>query len=172
MKLAYFFTLIIVLMCERESAFAQTLPRTPTGNWVISETNSPVDYTPVVVAVARSLAKDEPSALELSISCRNGRTNLILAGAAIPSRGTDYSVSYRIRDNPIELNVKSAAVGPGVAVQGDVVRLLQSFPGVGRMTIRIVFRSGTARETDFLLDGLDVVRIKVAGACNWPKVGD
>jgi hypothetical protein len=80
MKLAYFFTLIIVLMCGKESAFAQTLPRTPTGNWVISETNSPVDYTPVVVAVARSLAKDEPSALELSISCRNGRANLILTG--------------------------------------------------------------------------------------------
>jgi hypothetical protein len=82
MKLAYFFTLIIVLMCGKESAFAQTLPRTRTGNWVISETNSPVDYTPVVVAVARSLAKDELSALELSISCRNGRANLILTGAA------------------------------------------------------------------------------------------
>lgn len=171
MKLAYFFSSMIALICAREGAFAQTLPRAATGNWVISETSSPVDYTPVVVAVARSIADDKKSALELSISCRNGRTNLVLAGAAISARSSDYSVSYRIRDDPIELSVKSAVAGSGVAVSGDVVRLLQSLPGVGQMTIRIVSRSGAARESYFSLDGLDAVRTKVARACDWSKAG-
>jgi len=61
---------------------AQNMSQSPsaTNNWIISETTSPVDYRPVVVATARSRDSVEGSEMELSISCRNGRTNLMVTG--------------------------------------------------------------------------------------------
>jgi hypothetical protein len=172
MKLVWLFLSVVVSAFAGEAAVAQTLPRALPDNWVISETSSPVDYTPVVVAVARSLAISEDALLELSIICRNGRTNFVMTGTAISGHSNDYRVSYRLQADPVELDVRSAAVGLGVAIQGDVVRLLQSLPGEGRVTIRLAFRGGVVREISFLLDGLNAVRTKMARACNWPKPGN
>jgi hypothetical protein len=54
------------------------VPARPIGtNWVISETTSPIDYSPLLTALLRSTSqvKDAPSSL--AIRCRGGRTELL-----------------------------------------------------------------------------------------------
>jgi hypothetical protein len=159
-----------VLAVASETTLAQSLPRSTTGNWIISETSSPVDYTPVVVAMARSQDNAEHPTMELSINCRNGRTNLTITGSAISGRNDEPIISYRInRANPVEVGVGSTPLRAGVAIQGDVVGLLQSFPDQGDISIRFGGKGGTAREATFSLDGFNSVKTKMARACNWPK---
>jgi hypothetical protein len=154
------------------TVLAQNVSQSPsaTGNWIVSETTSPVDYTPVVVAVTRSREAIESSAMELSISCRNGRTHLVVTGQDISGRGDDYAISYRIDgDKPVQVGAGSLSFGTGVAFQGDIVRLVQSFPDEGEMAIRLVRRTGWTREGYFSLSGLRAVRSKLAAACKWPQ---
>jgi hypothetical protein len=152
------------------NALAQNDSQSATGNWIITETTSPVDYTSMVVANTRSRDSVESSAMEFSISCRNGRTNVVVTGQTISGRGEDYAVSYRINDDkPIQVGARSPSFGTGAAFQGDIVRLLQSFPDEGEIAIRLTPRTGSAREGLFSLNGLRAVRNKVAAACKWPQ---
>jgi hypothetical protein len=138
-----------------------------TSNWLVSETISPVDYSPIVVAVTPS--RDSP-AMQLTIFCRNGRTELVIAGVAISARGDDYAVSYRINSNePAQTAAGVPSFGSGVAFKGDIVRLLQSLPEEGSMFVRLALRTGTALEGHFWLGGLKPVRDKLAAACKWPQ---
>jgi hypothetical protein len=150
---------------------AQNMSQSPsaTNNWIISETTSPVDYRPVVVATARSRDSVEGSEMELSISCRNGRTNLMVTGQTILGRADDYAISYRINDDkPIQVQANSPSFGTGVVFQGDIARLLQSFPDEGEIAIRFVSRAGSVREGHFSLSGFSNVRNKLAATCKWP----
>jgi hypothetical protein len=164
--------LVTFLALATGNTFAQNVPQSAsgTGSWIISETTSPLDYTPVVIAVTRSRDNVEGSAMELSIYCRNGRTSLVVTGQTILGRGDDYAISYRINESkPVEAGTGSPSSGTGVAFQGDVVRLLQSFPDDGEIAIRLANRAGAARERSFSLGGLSTVRRKLAAACKWPQ---
>jgi hypothetical protein len=57
----------------------------------------------------------------------------------------------------------------GAARKGDVVRLLQSLPEEGDIAVRLSSRKGGTREGYFSLNGLKVVREKLAAACKWPQ---
>ena len=108
--------------------------------------------------------------MELSISCRNGRTNLIVTGQTILGRADDYAISYRINDDkPIQVQANSPSFGTGAAFQGDIARLLQSFPDEVEIAIRLALRTGSVREGHFSLNGLSAVRSKLAAACKWPQ---
>jgi len=163
------FVTFFALACGK--ALAQNVSESPsaTRNWIISETTSPVDYSPVVVAITRS--RDvESSAMELSISCRSGRTNLVVTGRTISGRGNDYAISYRINDGePVQMGAGPTSFGTGVAFQGDIVRLLQSFPDEGEIAIRLAPRTGPVREGYFSLNGLTAARTRLAAACKWPQ---
>jgi hypothetical protein len=137
-------------------------------NWVVSETTSPVDYTPIVSASTVSRSGSDGSSMQLSIHCRGGRTELVVSGPAVHS-GEAYAISYRINDTqPVQLAPGSLPFGTGIAFTGDIVRLLQSLPEEGGIAVRLLTRSGAARNGYFLLDGLKMVREKVAAACKWP----
>jgi hypothetical protein len=145
-------------------------PAPANDNWTISETTSPVDYTPFVVAVTPSLSSAEGSAMRLSIYCRNGRTELVVAGSAISGRGEDYVVSYRVNgDQAVQIPGGTPSFGSGVAFKGDVVRLLQSLPEEGEITVRLAPRTGAARDGNFSIGGLKMVREKLGAACRWPQ---
>jgi hypothetical protein len=140
------------------------------GNWTISETTSPVDYKPFIVATTPSLDGAEGSAMQLSIYCRNGRTELVVVGPAVSGRGEDYTVSYRLNgDQPVQTAAGTPSFGTGAAFKGDVVRLLQSLPEEGEVAVRLSPRTGVAREGHFLIGGLKMVREKLAAACRWPQ---
>jgi hypothetical protein len=144
-------------------------PATPSDadNWVISETTSPVDYKPIVVANAFSRGSD--TSMQLSIYCRNGRTELVVTGPAVTRRGEEYAISYSINGNPpVQLATGPPSLGTGAAFQGDVVRLLQSFPEEGDIAIHLSTRTAAALDGSFSLGGLKMVRDKIATACNWP----
>ena len=135
-------------------------------NWIISETTSPVNYTPIVTATAFSRGG---AAMQLAIHCRGGRTGLVVSGPAVSGRGTDYSISYSVNDGqPVQLAAGPPSFGTGAAFPGDVVRLLQSLPEEGHIAVRISTRSGAAQDGHFLLGGLNTAREKLAAACKWP----
>jgi hypothetical protein len=138
-------------------------------NWIVSETTSPVNYAPIVTATALSRGGSDGTLMRLSIHCRGGRTELVVSGPAISSEG-NYVISYRVNDGQVvQFTAGSTSSGPGAAFPGDVVRLLQSLPEEGHITVRIsTTRSGAVRDGRFSLDGLKTVRQKLAAACKWP----
>ena len=149
---------------------APAQPAPAVGNWTISDTTSPVDYRPFVVAITPSLDGAEGSAMQLSIYCRNGRTELVVDGPAVSGRGEDYTISYRVNGGqPMQTAAGTPSFGTGAAFKGDVVRLLQLLPEEGEVAVRLSPRAGAAREGNFSIGGLKIVREKLAAACNWPQ---
>ena len=141
-------------------------PASAADNWIVSATTSPVDYMPIVTATTFSR---DASSMQLSIRCRAGRTELVVAGPIFSRSREDYAISYRINDDPpMQLAAAPPSSGTGVAFTGDVVRLLQSLPEEGKVAVRLVTRTGAAQEGHFLLGGLEMVREKLAAACKWP----
>ena len=138
-------------------------------NWIVSETTSPVNYTPIVTATAFSRGGSDGSSMQLAIHCRGGRTELVVSGPAVSRSGADYTISYRVNDGqPVQLAAGSPSFGTGAAFTGDIVRLLQSLPEDGHIAVRISARSGAAQDGHFLLGGLKTAREKLAAACKWP----
>jgi hypothetical protein len=146
-------------------------PVPPGGdNWVVSDTTSPVDYMPIVTATTFSRGGSDGSPMRLSIHCRGGRTELVIAGPAVSRGSAEYAISYRINDDqPVQLAAGPPSFGTGAAFTGDVVSLLQSLPEEGDIAIRLSTRTGAAQEGHFLLGGLKMVREKLAAACKWPR---
>jgi hypothetical protein len=140
------------------------------GAWVISETTSPVDYSPQIAAakLLRATGKDEPSSF--AIGCRAGRTELAVRtlGSWRPSGVGDLQVAYQINSQPA-VNERWTAVadGRGAAFRGDVVKFLQSLPDGARFSIRVHDWQGAVHEAVFQLTGLHAVRQKIATACKW-----
>jgi hypothetical protein len=137
--------------------------------WIISQTTSPVDYAPIATATMASREVASESAMQLSIRCRGGRTELALAGPAVSGRGEDYVISYRVNGGqPVQVAAAVATFGAGVAFKGDAVALLQSLPSKGELAVQLSPRVGTAQDRIFSLVGLETVRAKIAAACKWP----
>lgn len=138
-------------------------------NWIVSQATSPVDYAPIAAATTPSRDGTSGAAMMLSIRCRGGSTQLIVSPSAAAGRGGDYLISYRVNGNePVQLAGAAPAFGTGVAFTGDVVRLLQSLPAEGDLTIHLSQRVGATYDGSFSLTGLETVRRKMAVACKWP----
>jgi hypothetical protein len=156
------------LECLDKLSRSITPPAPATGNWTVSETTSPVDYTPIVVAITHSGEGDDIT--QLTIYCRGGRTELVVAGLGVPGGRQDYALTYRINGNePVQTGAGAPSFGTGAALKGDVVRLLQSLPERGDISVRVVPRAGSIHEGHFSLGGLNAVRVKLASACKWPQ---
>jgi hypothetical protein len=137
-------------------------------NWIVSETTSPLDYTPVAVATASSSGPDGAT-MQLSIQCRGGRTELVIGGPALTRRGEDYVVSYGVNDGqPVAVAAGTPASGTGVAIKGDVVRLLASLPDRGDIAFRVTARQGAVLEGRYALPGMKIVLVRLAVPCKWP----
>lgn len=145
------------------AAPAPTPPAAADDGWLVSETTSPVDYTPVIIATRNARGG---SAMQLFINCRGGRVELALAIAEL-ARGEVPAVSYRLNDGallPVPSGVSSS--GSAVAFGGDAVRLLASLPEEGTIAFRVSTRQGTTYDGEFTLNGLKAIRTKVAAACS------
>lgn len=148
-------------------------PAAPAPNqnrWVVSQTTSPVDFTPIATATTSSRdASGGSGAMQLSIRCRTGRTELAVSGPAVSGRADDYVMSYRINNGkPVQIAASMPVFGAGVAFKGDVVALIQSLPGEGELAVQLSPRVGAAQEAIFSLVGLETVRAKIAASCKWP----
>jgi hypothetical protein len=140
-------------------------------HWLVSETVSPVDYSPLVTAVIRSTstAKNAPSILV--IRCRGSRTDLLVRteGAWRASRAKQVQVDYQVDDQPsLRLAWARSADGKTATYKGDAVELLRSLSEGAALKISVFDRPGPGNEATFQLAGLDAVRKKIAFACKWP----
>jgi hypothetical protein len=139
-------------------------------NWLVSETTSPLDYTPVAVATASSSDGPDGATMQLSIQCRGGRTDLAIGGPSLSLRADGYVVSYAVNDGqPVVVAAGTPASGSGVAVRGDVVSLLASLPDRGDIAFRVASRQqGATLEGRYALAGLKTLLARLAVPCKWP----
>jgi hypothetical protein len=137
--------------------------------WIISQTSSPLDYSPIASATISSREVEGGGAMQLSIRCRGGRTEIEVAGPAITGRGDDYAISYRVSGGrPVQIAAATPAFGAGVAFKADVVALIQSLPGDGEFVLHLSPHVGPSQDAIFSLTGLERVRARIAGPCGWP----
>ena len=138
--------------------------------WVVSETTSPIDYSPIATATTASRKVAGGSPMQLSIRCRGGRTELALTGPAITGRADNYFISFRVNGGQsVQLAGAAATFGEGVAFKGDVVALLQQLPGDGELAVRLMPPSGNELEGIFSLNGLETLRTRIGATCKWPR---
>ncbi|HEY6765003.1 MAG TPA: type VI secretion system-associated protein TagO [Candidatus Sulfotelmatobacter sp.] len=144
--------------------------------WVVSETTSPVDYSPLITAVIHptSGVKDAPNTL--AVGCRGSRTELLLRteGAWRASRAGEVQIDHQINDQPfVRLQWTVSADGRTASYKDDAVGLLRSLPEGARLKISVFVRQeGPGQEATFQLTGLDGVRKKIGLACKWPPTAD
>jgi len=138
-------------------------------NWIVSETTSPLDYTPVAIATASSSGGPDGAAIQLSIQCRGGRTDMVISGPTVTRRAEDYVVSYAVNDSqPAVVAAGTPASGTGVALRGDIIRLLASLPDRGDIAFRVTNRQGATLEGRYALAGLKTLLARLAVPCKWP----
>lgn len=165
--------LLVALALGRAAAMAQAAGA-PAGtatqeSWVISETTSPIDYSPVVVATATASGAPDGLGMKLSIACRGGTTSAALGVPRALPAGDGYAVFYAIDGgSPKTLAAVVAPSGTGMALVGDVVGLLVSLPAQGEIAFFIVGRKDLTLEGRFSLAGLKITRERMAVSCKWP----
>ena len=166
-------------LLSREIAPESARPRTSSGSegtatpesWIVSETTSPIDYSPVVIATATARGTPDGSIMKLSIACRGGKTSLVLSGPGASGEG--YAVFYAVDGgSPNTLAAAPAPSAMGMAIVGDVVRLLVSLPPQGEIAFRIAGRQGVTLEGRYSLAGLKTTRERMAVSCRWPLKPD
>ena len=138
--------------------------------WVVSETTSPVDYSPLITAVIRSTSSVKDAPNTLVVRCRGLHTELLLRmeGTWPASRASEVQVDYQINDQPfVRLQWTVSADGKTASYKDDAVGLLRSLPENARLKISVFDRQGLGQEATFQLTGLDSVRKKIGLACKW-----
>jgi hypothetical protein len=143
-------------------------PLTGGGDWIVSETMSPIDYSPQITAtkVTRLTSGNAPSLL--TVGCRGQRTEVSVGTTATwrPLSGDDVRVYYRINSQPeVQERWAISAGGRSAVLRGDAGRLLSLLPDPGQLGIRVLDAHGPTPEATFDLAGLDPVRQKVTAAC-------
>jgi hypothetical protein len=143
-------------------------------NWIVSETMSPVDYSPMITAATSSqaVAKDAPAIF--AIRCRGQHTDLLVSteGSWRTSRANELQVQLTINDQPaIKMQWIASSDGRTALFKDDAVRFLRSLPDGGRILVSVSDTSGEMHEATFQLTGLNAVRQKIATACKWTTAG-
>jgi hypothetical protein len=128
---------------------AQTLEKAsvPQANrWIVSETTSPIDYSPVMSAVKH---------IELSLQ--------FLANSAWRNQQRIY---FQTEDQPpYQTDWNWSADGKTATLRNDPVLLLQAVPDGS--IVKIWASDRTPQSTAFQFVGFDGIKKKVAAACNW-----
>ena len=144
-------------------------------NWIVSETNSPVDYAPSVTATIRSPSNGKDAPKVLAIRCRGQRTELLVRteGTWHPSGGGEVQVAYQINDQAFARRPWTASAdGKAASYKDDAVGLLQSLPEGAQLKINVLDGPGPGHQATFQLAGWDVVRAKIAMACKWTPIAN
>ena len=151
-------------------------PTRPTGtDWVVSETTSPVDYSPLLTALIRSTSQVKDAPNTLTVRCRGQRTELLVRtdGAWGTTRGSELHGEYQIDDQrTVGQQWILSSDGKTATYNDDPVGLLQSLPDGARLKINLADRSSSSHEAIFRLDGWDAVRKKIGTACKWAPTAD
>src|SRR6185437_14755821 len=135
-------------------------PDRPSSGWIVGETVSPVDFSPLLVAQINSVASnkpDDPSALVLR--CRAGRTEMSLRtrGNWRAARASVVEVVFNDeRRSPQRFRWRLASDGKSASAE-DAINTVQELAAA---TVSISVNDGTGEigMATFELAGIDVVR--------------
>src|SRR6266699_3330991 len=139
-------------------------------NWIVSQTTSPIDYTPLIAVAIRLPFSVKHAPTTVAMRCRGGRTEFLVRteGTWRASRAREVQVDYQINDQPsVRLAWTASADGKTASYRDDAIGFLQSLPEGGRLKISVLDGPGPSQEATFQLAGLDAVRKKIAVACKW-----
>jgi hypothetical protein len=173
-----------LLRGDAEKTAAASPNEPPTGNaqnqpadtaWVVSETTSPVDYSPLITAEIHSTSSVKDAPNTLAVRCRGQRTELELRTEETwrAKRASEVQVDYQINDQPfVRLQWTVSADGKTASYKDDAVELLRSLPEGARLIISVFDRQGLGQKATFQLTGLDNVRKKIGLACKWPSTAE
>jgi hypothetical protein len=158
---------------EAELPSATTRAKAEETRWIVSETTSPVDYSPLVSATIRPRQQVNSGLSGLTISCRAKRIELSLRpmdDLDVPRWG-ELRIDSQIGD---QRSVKQRwrwdeQQGTILFYEDDPVALLQSIPDGARLRLGVGDSKGARHMATYLLFGLDAVRKKVASACALPS---
>jgi hypothetical protein len=145
------------------------------ASWVISETTSPVDYGVLVTATIHSISNAKDAASTLIFRCHALQTELSVRMELAWSemRSTDAQVEYRVNDQPPVRSKWALSADRKTLTYGDDgAGLLRSLPEGTKFKINVPDKPGFAQESTFQLNGLDIVRKKIAAACKWAPTQD
>jgi hypothetical protein len=140
----------------------------PATEWIISETTSPVDYSPLVTAVVRATLNTQDGPDALTVRCRARHTELSLQTTGVwrPRRGNELLVDHQINDRPVVRQPWSlSADGKTATYKNDSAELLRSIPEGATLKVNVADKSGVRLAATFELSGLSVIRQKVGAAC-------
>jgi hypothetical protein len=162
----------LALLLASDLAAAQGGSVEPAGkSWIFSEMQSPLDYAPVIIASAWSAADADGRTMQLSIQCRRGRTDLVITSPALAGRPEEQRVSYALDGGArAALAAGPAPNGTGLAIRGDIPRLLAALPVRGEVTFQIASPQATPLEGRYALSSLNTVRNRLAEPCKWPAL--
>jgi hypothetical protein len=148
-------------------------PPDPPKQWVISETQSPIDYSPIITASIALDNNDGKRGSRLAIHCRSGRTEWSLA--TVPplsgSPGREMSIDIKIADRAtvrtnwsLSANATAVLKDPAPDVLGPGL-----FPDEGLLTIIPVTSAATAVLIRF--SEFNQVRKRLLGVCGAQSQG-
>jgi hypothetical protein len=142
-------------------------------DWILSETTSPVDYSPLVTAVVSSISNVKDGPNTLTIRCRARHTELSIRTDerwGVP-RGNDLMVEYQINDRPVVRQPWMLSTdGKTATYRNDSVELLRSIPDGATLKVAVADKGNVRLEATFELAGLAGIRQKVGTACKWAPV--
>jgi len=158
---------------EADLPNAATRAKAEETRWVVSETTSPVDYSPLVSATIRPRQQVNSGLSGLTISCRAKRIELslrLMGDLDVPRWG-ELRIDSQIGDQrPVKQRWRwDEEQGTILFYEGDPVALLQSIPDGARLRLGVGDSKGARHMATYQFFGLDAVRKKVASACAWPS---
>lgn len=157
---------------KMEEGQAKPQARLSESNWVVSETKSPVDYSPLLTAVIRPTSGSPGGPVSLAIRCRGGQTGLLIRTERTwhATRRNALPVDFQINSqSTLRQNWTLSADAKIASYADDGVELLRSLPDGARLTVSV---ADGAEQATFLLAGWDAIRKRVETACKWPKATD
>jgi hypothetical protein len=157
---------------KTEEAPAKPQARPLESNWVVSETKSPVDYSPLLTAVIRPTSGSPGGPVSLAIRCRGGQTALLIRTERTwhATHRNAIPVDFQINNqSTLRQNWTLSADAKIASYADDAVELLRSLPDGARLTVSV---TDGAEQATFLLGGWDAIRKRVETACKWPKATD
>jgi hypothetical protein len=157
---------------KTDEAQARPQARPSESNWVVSETTSPVDYSPLLTAVIRPMSSSPGGPVSLAIRCRGGQTGLLIRTERTwhATHRNALPVDFQIKDqSTVRQNWTLSTDAKVASYADDAVELLRSLPDGARLTVSV---TDGAEQATFLLAGWNAIRKRVETACRWPKATD
>ncbi|QCI66717.1 type VI secretion system-associated protein TagO [Phreatobacter stygius] len=138
------------------------------GTWDVQAGRPQPDGTIPVMAIQRPTGQSGDESIVLRVGCADGRTVLSVSRDPVIARSASTLVTLHVNDRLVlsDLWVSSTNY-QSAAMPGDVADFLRSLPDAGRLSVRLEGSRGFRFEGTFELQGIDLVRRRVAQACRW-----